>query len=401
MKLKSLSFLAIFIFPVLTASAGKPSYQDRRYLSRLKYLTESLQKRCPLSGGLDKNALRNCKYAHQRAQKGIKLVKVNVHTRAPYKALARYISTLNIKIPAWEAQLAKGKANRRLSRKYSRNFDRLFRKHQRFLYVLSQMDAGKKPPLISERLMQFQIRNIKRFKAFIDWCSKREYVHIRPSYKYKGYRSPAKACSLAKNWKPLYKRYLDSTVKRLLNKKASYLKGYLSNLKTSFKTSDVAMGLLKSPKEFTQKLKKAFTPVYTFIGAKFPTKNFAAYIATTKSFSTLLKKARRKFRYPRKKARYSCRSCKRAMRAAGRGKGFTLKRAGMMFRHWTIKKNRYKRPLKKYRTGWALYKKRGERFCRVYRLTVNAQYKGGGRYTRPFLPDDILRRQDFIVSKCR
>lgn len=79
--------------------------------------------------------------------------------------------------------------------------------------------------------------------------------------------------------------------------------------------------------------------------------------------------------------------------------GLTLVRVSSTHPTWEVVFGAYNRPVKRERDIWALMKKRGEPFCRLYALTVIEDHLGGGRYggarAESFGP------AEFYVSTCK
>jgi hypothetical protein len=66
---------------------------------------------------------------------------------------------------------------------------------------------------------------------------------------------------------------------------------------------------------------------------------------------------------------------------------------------WEVIRGDYNQPVQKNRYIWALMRKAGESFCRLYALTVIEEHMGGGRYGEPRA--DAGGVAEFYVSTCK
>ena len=86
-------------------------------------------------------------------------------------------------------------------------------------------------------------------------------------------------------------------------------------------------------------------------------------------------------------------------RAAKQIDGLALVRVSATHPTWEVVFGAYNRPVKRERDIWALMRKSGESFCRLYALTVVEDHLGGGRYggarAESFGP------AEFYVSTCK
>jgi len=66
---------------------------------------------------------------------------------------------------------------------------------------------------------------------------------------------------------------------------------------------------------------------------------------------------------------------------------------------WDIIRGKFDEPTQRNRYIWALMRKQGEAFCRLYELTVIEEHMGGGRYGEPRA--DAGDVAEFFVSTCK
>lgn len=78
--------------------------------------------------------------------------------------------------------------------------------------------------------------------------------------------------------------------------------------------------------------------------------------------------------------------------------GLSMVRVGATAPTWDV---RYagNRPIKRVRDAWALMKKPGESWCRLYSLQVIEEHQGGGRYGEPFV--EFFGGAEWYASACK
>jgi hypothetical protein len=66
---------------------------------------------------------------------------------------------------------------------------------------------------------------------------------------------------------------------------------------------------------------------------------------------------------------------------------------------WEVIRSDYGLPVQRNRYVWAMMRKSGESFCRLYAFTVIEDHLGGGRYGEPHVTAG--NQPEFYVSACK
>ncbi|HEY1557234.1 MAG TPA: hypothetical protein VGF94_20500 [Kofleriaceae bacterium] len=79
--------------------------------------------------------------------------------------------------------------------------------------------------------------------------------------------------------------------------------------------------------------------------------------------------------------------------------GLSLVRVGVVGPTWEVVRGQLDQPVQRNRYAWAMLRKSGERFCRLYQMAVIEDHMGGGRYGAPRV--DAGDAPSFYVSTCK
>ena len=77
---------------------------------------------------------------------------------------------------------------------------------------------------------------------------------------------------------------------------------------------------------------------------------------------------------------YGCRHAKRIIKKWHRKA--RIKKVGLKYKKWNIRKNALKRPIDRSRQGVIIFKIPGEKWCQARSWVITEKYKGGGRYAK-------------------
>jgi hypothetical protein len=156
---------------------------------------------------------------------------------------------------------------------------------------------------------------------------------------------------------------------------------------------------LKDSKKWFAEMRAEFKKIFSYLDMELPAGILEPVKSLIRDFNVALKKAAKVNRWP-KKSRHKDRPIRAAAVKAFRSEGLRVRRVGMQFPNWTIKKTSRGIPLYRFRNVTVMAKGKGESFCRVYdSLSAKSQYRGGGRFTRPMIK--FTGGERFLVSSCR
>jgi len=371
-----------------------PAWQAK---SQLKSIRKGLERYCPM--GKKPRKVKRCRSEHTRAKKRMARIGEEHSSMEHYADIQKHIAHTEEKLPGWEGDIRKASAARGQRYKYNREFQRQFKPHQRVLGRLwSVKFPGKR---FSQKMPKNMIKEIQasaKLKGFAEWCKGKPLDKLQNIYGRGKYLNPKDTCDIAQNWKKLYKKYLNDQVTEMEKRIVKYQKSRMDDLASKGYLREYYIKELKNPQLLVDKNQKRYQPVYKALGMKMPAKLFTSIPTASKNFKKILRKAGRKNRWPRK-ARYKNGSAGRAFKRIVRKNGFSYRKYGLTYAHWSIRKNRLGIPLRKIRSGMVMVKKRGDRFCRIYGMNATAQYKGGGRYATPVSYMN-KRSERFIVTRC-
>ncbi|MCK5797235.1 MAG: hypothetical protein KAI47_08635 [Deltaproteobacteria bacterium] len=277
--------------------------------------------------------------------------------------------------------------NPELAKKLDRDFRNLEQKYAFRLGNLRKIDAGTRKYSYNIRTMTAEIKNAHKITRMLPECDA------------KFSKPKRKSCELARNWKKIYKGYLTQWVGKRVEVAVHRINGIIKAINNTGVLYGKDLKELGKSKKWIAEMKGKFTKLFDVLNIKLPPKIFAPIEAKIPEFKAALKKASKVKRWP-SKSRHKNGSIKKAAVQAFRSAGLQVKRVGLEFPQWTIKKNSYGRPLYRFRNVTVMAKGRGEKFCRVYDgMSIKAQHKGGGRYAKPVLRFSGGER--FLVSSCR
>lgn len=290
-------------------------------------------------------------------------------------------------------------ARKKLTKKYWK----MRRPHETAISILFQVKNKKQKAIrYSRKYLLRIVRGIKKLDGseLVKWCQSDESQTFRPRHVRGEYDEPKVMCGVVLKRKTYIRTFVLSIIKSKEAYKMARFQKYKKRLKTSYQLTEKAQRELGNSDETIATMRKGYAPFYDEIGEKMPSDAFSGITKGAKGYRSLLRRAARRNRFPRL-ARFRSGACARAFRKSGGRAGFRLVRYGMKYGYWSIRKNRFGRPTGRTRKGWAMLRKRGERHCRIYYLTVYAHYTGGGRFGHGFVPLEHFRKKAYTVSRCR
>ena len=298
-----------------------------------------------------------------------------------------YVEKLVRKDAEWRAEAKQIREEKKSERKYGRAVRDLEKRHMRRLGRLKKMDAGKRNFRYDVRAMEAEVRNMPKIERMVRECDAKF-----PNAK-------IKSCELARNWKKVYKSYLPEWAKKRVERRAHRTKSVIKVLGNTGVLYGHDLKQLRGSKKWFAEMRAEFKKIFSYLDMELPEEIFEPVKSLIPDFKVALKKAAKINRWP-KKSRHKDRSIRAAAVRAFRSEGLKVRRVGMEFPDWTIKKTPRGIPLYRFRNVTVMAKGKGESFCRVYDgLSAKGQYKGGGRYTRPMIK--LTGGERFLVSSCR
>lgn len=298
-----------------------------------------------------------------------------------------YVHKLVQKDAEWRAEAKQIRQDKKAERKYGRAVRDLEKRHMRRLGRLQKMEAGTRKFRYDVRAMEAEVRNMPKIERMVRECDAKF-----PNAK-------IKSCELARNWKEVYKSYLPVWAKKRVERRAHRTKSVIKVLGNTGVLYGKDLEQLKGSKKWFAEMRAEFQKIFSYLDMELPAEVFEPVKSLIPDFKVALKKAAKINRWP-KKSRHKDRAIRSAAVSSFRSEGLKVRRVGLQFPHWTIKKNSRGIPLYRFRNVTVMAKGKGESFCRVYDgLSAKGQYKGGGRYTRPVI--QLTGGERFLVSSCR
>ena len=207
---------------------------------------------------------------------------------------------------------------------------------------------------------------------------------------------PKDACALVAERTKLFKAWIPSAVEIYVDiKQRAYQKEVDEMTKHGWASSSSLERLapVAMKKHAGEKL-AAYNETASTYGVSIPASSFSSWNETAAKWPTAIKTAG-KVKRPRSKA--SNGKVKGAFKKNMKTYGLKMLKLGLHSAQGSIVK-RGAMPLRKSWKGELLAKKKGESFCRLYRVGAAGEYKGGGRYQAPKASNLNGR---FQVSACK
>ncbi len=311
-------------------------------------------------------------------------------------------------IAAWKSELAKFKkavnaANKKAADRHKAVYNQLALRTEYDQIVdqnilLDLLYAASKGKYKTGRYewMRQKVDDLGKFsRDFAKKCASRKYESIPQSKFDRERRFPKVTCGLARNYKKLALKFVDANAKDEVKKLIGKQKKAISALKKSGAITPNNYSSLANPEKTVNRYFEKYDKYYRQFSGRAKRSTFTPLANQQAAFRSALKVAAKRSAFP-KDARYFEASLKPA--ATRKIKGAEILKARAINSAWKIKKNGLGVPLSKEKWAFIMTKSKGDAFCRVNQGEVKAQYKGGGRYTKPVWK---YHNNHFFVSACR
>ena len=378
--------------------AAAPKEHPNMAKSSLKTRINGLNDHCPLTAKILPDPKR-CKRVLGYAQKRLDKTEPQNQSLEAYKNLKELVEKTNKNMSIWEGNASNAAADKAETRKQTDAFKQVSRKHGIVSLFWSVKNDGKYYTQSDPKhLISDYNKGLAMEKDLLKPCTDNAFAKASTWAKKGSSGTPEATCDVAKNWKTYFNTYMEKSLKKeeeRIVKNIGYTIKTLEEKGTLYPSNMKKIGKAKARQD---RIKKNYTELYKLVGKTMPADFFKSVVEASKPFKKALKKAGKANRW-NKKNRYKSGSVTKVFKRAIRGQRLTIYRVGLVSAVWGIIKNNIGIPTSKIRTGEILVKAKGERHCRIYRITARAQYAGGGRYAKANASFD-KEREGFIVSRC-
>jgi len=235
----------------------------------------------------------------------------------------------------------------------------------------------------------------EKLTAFAAKCDK-EYAPVDAASYYG--RDKIEHCKNAAEWKavltPFFEARSIANVKRL----GTELESSVNRVKNGETTYEGQLKRMKAPADYIAQVKGPYEALFQAMGKPLPAEMFAPIDTAAKGYPAAVTASQAKVAY--KPGKFADATVTNAVKAAFTTKGVKVLKISQSFGDWSIRKNEYAFPTHRIRDSIVLGQVTGESFCRLFEVTAQQQYAGGGRYSSNTAVD-LRSEPDFKIASCK
>jgi hypothetical protein len=379
--------------------AAAPKEHPNMAKSSMNTQIEQLGKYCPLTAKILDDPAR-CKRILENAQKRLDRTEPQNQTLEQYATLKDIVEKTNKNMSAWSGNAANAASDKAEEKKQTEAFKTASRNHGIIGFFWSvKNDAKYYTQSDPKRLISDYNKGLALEKEMLEPCKSGAYSKASVWAK-KGESGTVEAtCDVVQNWKIYFNTYMEKSLKVEEERIVKNIGYSIKNLEEKGTLYPSDMKKIANAKERQSKIKSNYSELYKLVGKEMPADFFASIVEASKPFQKTLNTAGKQNRWNKKNS-YQQGSVTAVFKRALKGQKLTLIKTGLVSAVWGIIKNNYDLPTHKIRTGEILVKAKGEKFCRIYRITARAQYAGGGKYAAATASLNA-ESDGFVVSRCK
>lgn len=363
------------------------------YATRFIRYTNELKADCPVGPTPPSSAYGECIGRERSTQNLYASVEEKSHPQVQQGAA--YLAELRKSVAKWEADEKTAGDQRAQNDKVAGDIDRAAHHGRELVSQLTAARAGK----ITSTLISFEHRDADYVARRVEMLRK-EMPFIETIAKGCAAGGGTKdLCDVAANRDKYFTKLMALQFEAIL---AERLKAWTNTIDTMKRDGLVAVinyNLITDPGKFGAKLGKDLAEIGKALGQSDTQKPIDAALAKlTADFRAAVRarQATNAWAAHASEARYQDARVAPAIRQIPNLK---LVRAAVTRPTWDVVRGNFNKPIKRQHYAWALMRKSGESFCRLYPFFVVQDHLGGGRYGAAYVEANGVA--EFYVSACK